>query len=167
MSKSSSNYGKLYLAYGSNLNANQMHLRCPNSKPIGATLLADHELAFDGIGPNGYANIHPKAGEKVPVLLWKLDPKDEPRLDYFEGYPDHYTKQTLIVPWKGRTVYAMAYIMNPRCVPTFPSHQYFDVVKRGYEENDFDPSILTAALVRTAQNFGPTTPLRHDIQFQL
>ena len=37
---------KYYLAYGSNLNLNEMKVRCPSAKMIGSTILKDYELIF-------------------------------------------------------------------------------------------------------------------------
>lgn len=37
---------KKYIAYGSNLNLEQMARRCPTAKVIGAGEIRDHELLF-------------------------------------------------------------------------------------------------------------------------
>lgn len=37
---------KYYLAYGSNLNVEQMKRRCPNAIKIGATYINDYKLEF-------------------------------------------------------------------------------------------------------------------------
>ena len=34
--------GKKYIAYGSNMNIEQMSRRCPNAKPIGKTVLKNY-----------------------------------------------------------------------------------------------------------------------------
>lgn len=38
----------LYLAYGSNLNLEQMAYRCPTAKPVGQVVLKDYQLLFRG-----------------------------------------------------------------------------------------------------------------------
>ena len=40
--------GKLYVAYGSNLNMRQMKGRCPESVFLGTGVIEDHELQFKG-----------------------------------------------------------------------------------------------------------------------
>ena len=35
-----------YLAYGSNLNENQMRYRCPNAVKVGTLMLDDYQLEF-------------------------------------------------------------------------------------------------------------------------
>ncbi len=57
----------LYIAYGSNINLEQMAYRCPNSKVVGTTEIKDFELEFRNV-----ATIVPKEDEKVPVLIWEL-----------------------------------------------------------------------------------------------
>ena len=53
---------KLYVAYGSNLNKEQMKYRCPDSKVYATGVIEDYELQFKG-RPNGaFATIAPKQG---------------------------------------------------------------------------------------------------------
>ena len=71
---------KLYIAYGSNLNLPQMAHRCPSAKVVGASEIKNYALVFRG-GRNGaVATIEPCEGSSVPVLLWKITPKDEATL---------------------------------------------------------------------------------------
>ena len=37
---------KLYLAYGSNINLEQMAFRCPDSKVVTTGMISDYELQF-------------------------------------------------------------------------------------------------------------------------
>lgn len=37
---------KLYVAYGSNINLEQMAFRCPNSEVVGTAMLQGYELQF-------------------------------------------------------------------------------------------------------------------------
>lgn len=73
-------YKRLYLAYGSNINLEQMAKRCPNSKVIGTAMIPDYELEFRGV-----ATIVPKKGAEVPVLMWEIDQQDEINLNHYEG----------------------------------------------------------------------------------
>ena len=41
--------GRKYIAYGSNLNREQMAKRCPDAKVIGSGMLKDYELLSVGI----------------------------------------------------------------------------------------------------------------------
>ena len=53
---------KYYLAYGSNLNKEQMQMRCPGAVPIGTMLLKGFELQF-----KGPLTIKKKNGGRVPI----------------------------------------------------------------------------------------------------
>lgn len=73
-------YKRLYLAYGSNINLEQMKYRCPHSKIVDTAMLQDYELEFRNV-----ATIVPKKGAQVPVLMWEIDQRDELSLDRYEG----------------------------------------------------------------------------------
>ena len=69
---------QLYIAYGSNINLEQMEFRCPHSKVVGASEIKDYELEFRGV-----ATIVPKENASVPVLIWELDERDLPTLNRY------------------------------------------------------------------------------------
>lgn len=93
--------GRKYIAYGSNLNREQMAKRCPDAKVIGSGMLKDYELLFRGYTDAAVATVEPKEGENVPVLIWEISPRDEVNLDRYEGYPRLYGKQMLEVEVEG------------------------------------------------------------------
>ena len=86
---------RLYIAYGSNLNLEQMAFRCPTAKVVGKSELKDYELLFRGGRRGAVATVEPKAGSTVPILVWEIQKKDEASLDLYEGYPNFYDKQML------------------------------------------------------------------------
>ena len=57
--------GKLYFAYGSNINLEQMAYRCPDASVVGPVTLEGWELLFRR---GGFATIAPKEGEQVTGL---------------------------------------------------------------------------------------------------
>ena len=85
---------KLYFAYGSNINLEQMDYRCPDATVVGPVVLENYELLFRR---GGFATIEPKKGERVHGLLWSITPECERSLDLYEGYPRFYDKQTVTV----------------------------------------------------------------------
>ena len=135
----------IYLAYGSNLNIAQMMHRCPDAKPWGATILQGYKLAFWGNGGQAFATIVPAEDREVPVALWSITAKDEAALDRYEGWPHHYRKEVVKIPWGKRNVSAMVYIMNTGKVG-FPSKWYFETIYDGYNDFDIDPEPLFQAL---------------------
>lgn len=48
---------KLYVAYGSNLNKDQMQWRCPRAKFVGTGVIEDYELQFKGSLRGAHATI--------------------------------------------------------------------------------------------------------------
>ena len=133
---------KLYIAYGSNLNLEQMAHRCPTAKVAGTAMLHNWRLAFYSV-----ATVERYRGGKVPVLIWKITPQDERALDRYEGYPHLYRKETLRVTVNGKRVYAMIYIMNVKKRHySLPSDSYLETIHRGYLGADFDQEILLEAV---------------------
>lgn len=142
---------KLYLAYGSNLNLEQMEYRCPYATPLGTAGLSGYRLLFRG-GKNGaVATVEPAEGSSVPVLLWEITPRDEEALDRYEGYPHFYRKETVTVELGGKPVEAMVYIMNEGPPLGIPSGYYLEVIIDGYTSAGFDPAVLERAVRDSAQ----------------
>lgn len=142
---------KLYIAYGSNLNLPQMAHRCPSAKVVGASEIKDYALVFRG-GRNGaVATIEPCEGSSVPVLLWKITPKDEAALDIYEGFPRFYDKEMMELPLDGQTVSAMVYVMTPGHRLGYPSDYYYNTIREGYKTAGFDPAVLEQAVDYTEQ----------------
>ena len=138
--------GKLYIAYGSNLNPAQMAARCPSASVYAKGVLNNWSLVYRGTKTNSHATIIRKQGSTVPVLVWDIQPDDEKRLDVYEGYPRYYFKQNVMVDIDGRKKKAMVYIMDERQLPGRPSANYIDTIRQGYIDNDMDISIFEESL---------------------
>jgi gamma-glutamylcyclotransferase (GGCT)/AIG2-like uncharacterized protein YtfP len=137
---------KLYLAYGSNLNLEQMANRCPTAKVVGASKIKGYRLLFRGSHAGAVATIEPFKGESVPVLVWDITPGDEAALDRYEGWPFLYRKETIKVRLNGKTVQAMVYIMNEGRPLGQPSCYYYSTILDGYKSAGFDVEILRKAV---------------------
>ena len=142
---------KLYLAYGSNLNLGQMAHRCPDSQVAGKAQLPGYRLLFRGGQHNAHATIEEAEGRTVPVLLWKVSVRDEALLDRYEGYPYYYDKVQIPVELDGKTVSAMAYVMQPGFDLNKPSPSYLHTIREGYQAAGFDQAVLDQALEETRQ----------------
>lgn len=144
--------GKYYVAYGSNLNLEQMSRRCPTAQVVGATTLHNWKLMFRGGSHSAVATIEREVGGKVPVLVWKIQSQDELSLDHYEGWPYLYRKETLRLTVDGYRIYAMAYIMNERNRPYgTPSDYYLDTIWMGYLSAGFDTRILQNAVTNSKE----------------
>jgi hypothetical protein len=136
----------LYFAYGSNLDPDQMALRCPGHQPVGLAALRDHRLAFPrhsddwegGVGSPALSHGHDLWG-----YLYEITEADRAELDRYEGWiaPDDpgnaYQRETITVdlvrPDDGsppRRVRALTYIARPT-EPKLPSRKYVDVIMKG------------------------------------
>lgn len=131
---------QLYIAYGSNINLEQMAYRCPHSKVIGTSEIKDFELEFRGV-----ATIVPNKGASVPVLIWELDERDLPTLNKYEGYPSFYRQEKMTFEMDGKTYEGMAYLINYGELSP-PSSRYYNTILQGYKENGLDEKYLQTAL---------------------
>ena len=136
--------GKLYFAYGSNINLDQMSYRCPAAQAVGPVTLEGYELLFRG---SGVATIGPKEGATVHGLLWQLTPDCERSLDHYEGYPYLYGKQPVTVKDKnGQEFTIMAYVMTERYLtPAVPPASYYQGILEGYRQNGLPVTALKKA----------------------
>lgn len=144
---------KLYVAYGSNLNKEQMRYRCPTAKFYGTGELQGYELQFKGRERSAFATISPKEGASVPVGLWEIQARDEKALDMYEGFPSHYFKENVPVQVAGREVNAMVYVMNLRMDFNLPSTSYYATVHQGYRDCGLDTAALEQALQNSTQHY--------------
>lgn len=139
----------LYVAYGSNMNIEQMAYRCPNSKIIGIGKLVGWKLLF-----NFHADVIETRNneDEVPVVIWDIDNKDWNVLDRYEGFPSYYTKKTVEVVTNNGTVNAVVYVMtndNKGVCP--PTTSYFNGIKDGYISNGIDLKCLYEALMQSGE----------------
>ena len=125
----------LYIAYGSNLNLEQMAVRCPNAKAQHGMMLPNFRLVFRGV-----ADISEEPDAKVPVGVFKITEDCEKALDRYEGLPRLYSK----IHFEMGGDLLMAYVMN-QCNISPPSTGYYESIAKGYEDFGFDLSYLQAA----------------------
>lgn len=137
---------KLYGAYGSNMNLEQMSHRCPKAKVLGTGIIEGYKLTFRG-RYKGVANIEACKGRVVPIVLWEITEDCERALDLYEGYPSLYIKEEVEVKVKGKVKTAMVYIMASEYtnMVAAPTEYYFNVIARGYSDNEVDLKPLQIA----------------------
>lgn len=140
----------LYVAYGSNMNLEQMEFRCPHSKLIGVGELKGWRLIF-----NIHADIIPTNNNNdiIPIVLWDIDKRDWKMLDIYEGYPNYYIKKKVNVEYNGKIENAIVYVMNKDKKGIYPPFkEYFNTIKNGYIQNNIDTLYLYKALDYTFKN---------------
>ncbi len=133
---------KIYIAYGSNINLEQMAQRCPNAVVIGTAMIENYELEFRRV-----ATVVPKEGARVPILLWQIDEQDEQNLDRYEGFPNLYRKEEFEVKLGDSVIKGMAYVMNGGQIFPPQPHYCFGILE-GYRANGIDTQYVEDALCR-------------------
>lgn len=137
---------KLYVAYGSNLNHEQMLKRCKGATFVGTTEIKDHYLLFRGSRDSAVATIEPREGSTVLVGLWEIDEQHELSLDCYEGYPTLYHKKDISIDLHGVQERAMVYVMDQRYAMGLPSEIYYNCIQQGYEDCGLDIEKLEDAV---------------------
>ena len=137
----------IYIAYGSNMDLEQMAYRCPDATLLGTGMVHGYQLLFKGSGTGSYATIEPKRGAIVPVYIWEISDADEERLDRYEGYPVFYYKTELeYEDENGDPQTGMVYIMHEDRELGLPTRDYYDILADAYDEQGWDKEILHDAL---------------------
>ena len=146
----------LYVAYGSNLNKDQMAWRCPTAKAVGTNLLIGWRLSFKGSKTGSYLTIEPDPDGEVPVGIWEIDKESERALDAYEGYPVFYRKVKINVRLNGRNRKGIVYIMNDGRPYGIPSINYIETCITGYNDFGFDQAVLAEAFDYTCKKVKKT-----------
>lgn len=143
---------KYYIAYGSNLNIQQMKRRCPDARVVGTATLQGWRLFFKGSKTGSFLTIEQAEGYEVPVAVWEVSGRDEQNLDIYEGFPTFYYKRELELNVKGiRTgrLYdrkCFVYIMHEDRKIGVPSEFYVRTCIDGYLAFGFDICKLGEAI---------------------
>ena len=137
---------KLYISYGTNMDADRMARRCPDAEFLGTSRLKGYRLLFKGSKPGIYATIESAPGFIVPVALWNITASGEQRLDYYQGFPNFYDKEMIQVDFGGKMVEGMAYVMPKDRPFGVPDTSYYGTIAKAYKALGFDMGILGKAL---------------------
>ncbi|WP_350336752.1 gamma-glutamylcyclotransferase [[Clostridium] symbiosum] len=149
---------RYYIAYGSNLNVEQMRMRCPSARIIGTSLIPGYELLFKGSKTGAYLTIEKKEGGSVPVAVWETTDADEAALDRYEGCPVFYYKTEMelsvtgIRTGKTRKRKGYIYIMHEDRMVGIPGSHYISTCAAGYRFFGFDEKYLQDALQRSRED---------------
>ena len=138
---------KFYLAYGSNLNLEQMKFRCQGAVVLGSIILKNYRLVYKGsMDGAAHLTIEENEGSALPLGVFQISKEDELKLDRYEGYPYYYFKKYLLVNINNQPTKALIYIMNPKFEYHLPSNIYVRTCMKGYKDFNFDQTILEEAL---------------------
>lgn len=133
-----------YIAYGSNINIEQMARRCPTAKAVCKGILQNYQLTF-----RTFATIEAIQGTKTPVGIWRVQLTDVKALDRYEGFPQQYRKEkATVITENGKEINAMVYIMN-KGKPALPSAYYLATIVQGYKDFGLNADAIHQAIKYT------------------
>lgn len=132
---------RLYFAYGSNLDEDQMAERCLTADKTGLAQLKGYRFV---INKRGVASILESPGDMVEGMLWSVSAQDEMILDLYEGVATgHYVKKNVLVEDldSGEIVEALVYIATESELGT-PRPGYLEKIIRAAEKHGFTEPYL-------------------------
>lgn len=134
----------LYAAYGSNLNHEQMAMRCPKAKFVGSGQVPGIRLVFRNV-----ADVETDPLSDVLVGLWRVSKDCLRALDRYEGYPSLYDRTIVDVnASSGQVAEAWIYFMNASNY-SLPQKQYYRAIQQGYKDCNLDVQKLVYAVNKT------------------
>jgi hypothetical protein len=129
----------LYFAYGANMDAAAMALRCPASRLVGQGQLHRHRFI---IMREGYASVIRDPARSVWGVLWDLALADVPALDRYEGVASRlYAKASQPVVTQGGIKRALIYY-GRSAAPGAPRPGYLEAVLRAAEAAQLPPAYV-------------------------
>ncbi len=137
---------KIYAAYGVTMNPEMMQSWCPKTKQLGVSSIKNYRLMFKGEPPLSLATIEEYSDYVVPIVIWELDLADEPLLDKWVGYPEHYEKREMEIEMPdGKMAMAMIYAKSEYERLNYAETHYVADIYESYERYGFDLAILKGA----------------------
>ena len=149
----------LYAAYGSNMDPGQMMERAPYSPMAGTGWLVGWRLTFGGedLGWEGaLATIVEDDESQVFAVLYDVSPRDEARLDRWEGALGLYKKIRLRVQTLEGSVVAWLYVLDAY-EGGLPSARYIGVVADAAEAAGAPDDYVGDLRTRPCTGIGPTS----------
>ena len=141
----------LYFSYGSNLDADRMHMHCPSARLVTIARREGYRLAFSAESKNtwlgGVGDMRPSPGDEVWGALWLIDAAESRALDEQEGLfrvPPVYERITVEVTTPaGDVVRCRSYVVaDPNLEGFLPSPAYKDTIVRAARALGFPPAYV-------------------------
>jgi len=148
----------VYAAYGSNMDAEQMHERCPHSPTRGMGWLEGWRLTFGGeeLGWDGaLATLVEEPGCSVFVMLYDITDRDAETLDTYEGADTGlYAKIRVRVHTVDGNVLAWVYVLTAY-EGGLPSARYLGLMADAAEKAGAPADYVAELRSRPCRNIGP------------
>ena len=134
----------IYFAYGSNMDLDQMKVRCPGSEALGIGQLSHYTMGFTRWSrswKSGTADILPERGKTVYGVLFDLTFEGLKKLDKFADYPNSYLRQDVTVTCGEELLPAMTYVARRQGV-FLPSQSYIGKMVHGGVQNQLPEAYI-------------------------
>lgn len=132
---------RLYFAYGSNMDEEQMADRCPEARLIEKARLNGYQFI---INTRGVASIVKQAESFVDGILWEISSRDEVALDRYEGVSSniYFKKEITVDSMQSEEKYiALVYIASDNA-PGQPRQGYIERIIKAAGKFKFDSNYL-------------------------
>ena len=137
---------RLYFAYGSNMDPEQMSTRCPDSDFCGVAWLSSYRFR---INSRGVATVVPEEGAIVHGALWMISTRDEGRLDKYEGVAQGIYSKHLLDLQKDKAVPFQALVYLAAVTnPGSPLSGYLEKVVAGARQCGLPENYVAAELLQ-------------------
>lgn len=138
---------RLYFAYGSNMDSQQMAERCPGATIVGKGKVAGYRFV---INTRGVATIVPDKEKTVYGLVWLITGKHEVTLDKCEGVKrGNYAKQDIQLEMDdGSSITALIYIDRVAELG-IPRNGYLEKIVTAAKIHEFSSSYLEELTITT------------------
>jgi len=149
--------GRLYFAYGSNINEAQMRLRCPGAEVVGKITLPKGRLVFRGV-----ADIVYDKNSTIDGVVYRIKDWHEEDLDAHEGVAKGvYAKRYIKLSIKGGPSEPCLYykmVGNDGVAP--PIFDYYSRILEGYKKHGLDVDKLNDAVDKSWDDKNLTPDIR-------
>ena len=123
-----------YFAYGSNMNHEDMKIRCADSIYLGRGILKGYKFVYDGYSnsdENAVADIIKCENSVVYGGIFKITQKDLQMLDVYEGYPKFYKRIILPIENEDNKILLAHVYYRDGYRPGKPSIYYKRIILKG------------------------------------
>ena len=143
----------LYFAYGSNMNFDQMNIRCPGSEFVSSAYLNGWKYYING---DGYAGIEKFDGTLTYGCIWRLSQDHWRSLDQYEAVDEGYYTRAEVSAWSQKAqaeLKVVVYLSNNQKYG-IPSLSYHNSVIEGAQQVG-----LPRNYIDTLEQWKPRSPL--------
>lgn len=159
----------IHFAYGSNMNPEQIRLRCTGAEVLGPARLPGHALGFFGnnrLWDGGLETVVPAPGHTLWGVLYALGHTDADSLDAWQGVRlngtgEYFHSPVTVFDERGEGRFAVLYKKDLLGAPVPPSREYLQFILGGARARGLPDYYLRelAALPRKPARFVvPRTP---------